>query len=307
MNVRDLQLIVHIADSGSVTGGATQLNMTPATASAALKKLEQQLGVSLFNRSTRGLQITALGEQYLIHCREALVSLNKAKAAINQKPDMLSGTIRISAASDFGRHYLLRWVDEFITLHPQLQVQLLLSDSMADFYHDRVDVALRYGPIEDSSLVAFKITDYRLVLCASPEYLEKMGSPNHPEELINHNCLRYMLAGIPHNHWSFQNQESLFKVKVDGNRVANDADLVRRWAIAGKGVALKSRLDMADALINKQVVELLPQFQTHSTLSMICAHRSQITPAISAFREFLREKCRVLLDKVEEMSAPVPS
>jgi DNA-binding transcriptional LysR family regulator len=111
-----------------------------------------------------------------------------------------------------------------------------------------------------------------------------------------------MLAGIPHNHWSFQHQNTPFKVKVSGNRIANDADLVRRWVIAGKGIALKSRLDMADALINKQVIELLPEYQTLSTLSMICGHRALVTPAITAFRDFLRDKCKLLLKRVETPS-----
>lgn len=299
MNIRDLQLIIHIADGGSVSGGAKQLNMTPATASAALKRIENQLNVVLFNRSTRGLQITALGEKYLPHCRDALESLSKAAATIREKHDALSGELRISAASDFGRHYLLRWLDEFMDVHPRVEVQLLLSDSLADFYHDRVDVALRYGPIEDSSLVAFKIVDYRLVLCASYDYLQTHGYPNHPDDLTKHNCLRYMLAGIPHNHWTFQHRNQKIKVKVTGNRVANDADVVRRWVIADKGIALKSRIDMASALINKQVVELLPEYQIYSTLSMICAHRSQITPAVLSFRDFLQEKCHKLLARTD--------
>ncbi|MGF1761129.1 LysR family transcriptional regulator [Photobacterium sagamiensis] len=292
MNIADLALFVRTAQTSSITASAQQLDMTPASASAALKRLEKQLGVQLFIRSTRKLRITAEGERYLLYCSEALASLEKGKASLNEMQGKIAGEVRLSASSDLGRNLVLPWIDEIIDSHPELSIQLNVGDTLADFYQDKVDMALRYGEPEDSSMVAFPIAKVDRVVCASPKYLAEFDEPRHPKDLYQHNCLLYRIGNRVYDCWTFFDKDGKYDVKVGGNRVSNDADVVHRWAVAGKGIALKSRLDMASDLRSGNVVEILTEYQSPPLgLWLICPNRTQVTPAMLMLRDMLRSKC----------------
>ena len=191
----DLQLFVRAADLGSLSAAARVMDMSPAVASAALKRIEAQLGSRLLARSTRSLRLTAEGEGFLEYARTALASLDEGRRVLARGQDEVSGVLQLSAPSDFGRNLLLPWLDEFQREHPQLTVRLLLGDRIADLFRQPVDIALRYGEPEDSSLVALPVApDNRRVLCASPDYLARKGEPRQLEQLLQHNCLLYMLG-----------------------------------------------------------------------------------------------------------------
>ncbi|WP_017220833.1 LysR family transcriptional regulator [Moritella dasanensis] len=300
MNIQDLTLFVRTAQTCNITASALQLEMSPAAASAALKRLEKQLGVQLFIRSTRKLRITAEGERYLLHCTEALAALEKGKASLNEMQGKIAGEIRLSASSDLGRNIVLPWLDEVMDAYPELSIQLNVGDNLADFYHDKVDMALRYGEPEDSTLVAFLIAKIDRVVCASPAYLAKYGEPSHPNELPQHNCLLYRFGERVYDTWPFvdsaSNNTGKYNVKVAGNRLSNDADVVHRWVVAGKGITMKSRLDMAADLRSGNVVELLRDFNSPPiNLWLICPNRIQVTPAMLMLRDLLRSKCEAEL------------
>ena len=299
MNTADLELFIRVADSGNITSAALELGISPATASAALKRLEQQLDNTLFVRSTRKLRLTDAGERYLPYCRRVIHELSEAQQALNDEKNEISGTLRLSVSSDFGRNLLLPWLDEFLADHPKLQVSLLAGDSLSDFYHDRIDMAVRYGKPEDSSLVAFPICETQRVLCASPDYLNYKGTPQHPRDLADHNCLLYFLGDRAYDQWSFKDHAGeTYKINVRGDRICNDADFVHRWAVTGKGIALKSRLDMIHDLNKGRVVTLLDNFQTEAVqLWLVCPSRKQVTPAVILFREMLRKHCQALLNQ----------
>jgi DNA-binding transcriptional LysR family regulator len=309
MNTADLELFVRTADIGNITAAAVQLDISPAAASAALKRLERQLGIELFIRSTRQLRITAEGERFLLHCRQALSSLDDAKASITEMKGEIAGEVRLSVSSDLGRNLILPWLDEVMDNNPKLSFQLSIGDSLADFYMDKVDVALRYGQPEDSTMVAFKLATVDRVICASPGYIATYGSPKKPEDLLQHNCLLYQLGSKTYNQWELISKnsgntisntddsiKSRSKIKVSSNRMCNDGDIVKRWAVAGKGIALKSRLDLSHDLNAGRVIELMPDYYVEPTsLWLICPNRKQVTPAILLLRDLLREKCQALL------------
>jgi DNA-binding transcriptional LysR family regulator len=309
MNTADLELFVRTADIGNITAAAVQLDISPAAASAALKRLEKQLGIELFIRSTRQLRITAEGERFLLHCRQALSSLDDAKASITEMKGEIAGEVRLSVSSDLGRNLILPWLDEVMDNNPKLSFQLSIGDSLADFYMDKVDVALRYGQPEDSTMVAFKLATVDRVICASPGYIATYGSPKKPEDLLQHNCLLYQLGSKTYNQWELISKnsgntisntddsiKSRSKIKVSSNRMCNDGDIVKRWAVAGKGIALKSRLDLSHDLNAGRVIELMPDYYVEPTsLWLICPNRKQVTPAILLLRDLLREKCQALL------------
>ncbi len=270
MQINDLKLFVRVADCGSITAAATELDISPASASAALKRLEKQLETSLFIRSTRSLRLTDTGERYLIHCRKALADLTLGQQAIDDVKEKISGVVKLALPSDVGRNVLLPWLDSFIDEYPELKLRVHIGDTLSDFYHDKIDMALRSGTPRDSSLVAFKICSARRVLCASPDYIAKRGRVESIDQLADHNCLFFMLDERTHDQWSFTQQGRQFKVRVTGNRSCNDADITRRWAVAGKGVVYKSSLDLGEDIAKGNLVPMLTDYRGKRQISIWC-------------------------------------
>ena len=292
----DLQLFVRAADLGSLSAAARVMDMSPAVASAALKRIEAQLGSRLLARSTRSLRLTAEGEGFLEYARTALASLDEGRRVLARGQDEVSGVLQLSAPSDFGRNLLLPWLDEFQREHPQLTVRLLLGDRIADLFRQPVDIALRYGEPEDSSLVALPVApDNRRVLCASPDYLARKGEPRQLEQLLQHNCLLYMLGTRVHDHWQFNDGKRELGLTVSGNRFSDDADVVRLWAVAGQGIAYKSWLDVAGDVQTGRLKVLLPGLVCErAPLNLLCGHRAQLSKPVRLLRDMLSERCGVL-------------
>ena len=292
----DLQLFVHAADLGSLSAAARVMDMSPAVASAALKRIEAQLGARLLARSTRSLRLTAEGEGFLEYARTALASLDEGRRLLARGQDQVSGVLQLSAPSDFGRNLLLPWLDEFQREHPQLTVRLLLGDRIADLFRQPVDIALRYGEPEDSSLVALPVApNNRRVLCASPDYLARQGEPHQLEQLLQHNCLLYMLGTRVHDHWQFNDGKRELGLTVSGNRFSDDADVVRLWAIAGQGIAYKSWLDVAGDVQAGRLKVLLPELVCErAPLNLLCGHRAQLSKPVRLLHDMLSERCGML-------------
>lgn len=304
----DLALFVRTAELGSLSAAARELDCSPAVASAALKRLEQQLQTRLLVRSTRSLRLSLEGEQYLAHARAALASLEAGRQQLAGGRDRLDGVLQLAAPSDFGRNALLPWLDEFQAEHPQLGLRLLLSDRVTDLFRQPVDLALRYGEPEDSSLVALPVaSDNRRVLCAAPEYLARHAPPRQPEDLQRHNCLLYMLGGRVHERWGFTLGRQTQVLTVSGNRVSDDADVVRRWALAGQGLVYKSWLDVAGDVAAGRLQVLLADWLGEATpLNLICAHRDQLSLPVRLLRAFLQARCSELLRQAPWPSAGEP-
>jgi DNA-binding transcriptional LysR family regulator len=182
----DLQLFIHTADLGNLSKAARQLDLLPATASASLKRLEQQLNARLFVRSTRSMRLTPAGALFLDYSRQALALLQEGQALLNADGPV-SGHLRLSMPSDVGRNILLPWLDAFQKNYPQVTLSLQFSDRVIDLFRDPVDVAFRYGKLDDSTLVSQPLAASRRVLVAAPSYLAQHGRPQSPQDLQNHN------------------------------------------------------------------------------------------------------------------------
>ena len=292
----DLQLFVRAADLGSLSAAARVMDMSPAVASAALKRIETQLGARLLARSTRSLRLTAEGQGFLDYARKALSSLDEGRRLLARGQDQVSGVLQLSAPSDFGRNVLLAWLDEFQREHPKLTVRLLLGDRIVDLFRQPVDIVLRYGEPEDSSLVALPVApDNRRVLCASPAYIARAGEPRQLEQLLQHNCLLYMLGTRVHDHWQFHDGKRELGLTVSGDRFSDDADVVRLWALAGAGIAYKSWLDVAADVRAGRLKVLMPELEgERAPLNMLCAHRAQLSKPVKLLRDMLSECCAML-------------
>lgn len=292
MLLEDLNVVLKIAEFRNITAAATHLNMRTATASAALKRVEQHLGAELFIRTTRSMRLSAAGEQFIPICEQAMGLLGNAKSNLKGNAGVIEGELRLGLSSDLGRNIVAPWLDEFMDCHENVSVKLHLSDSNIDFYRDPIDLALRYGSPDDANLYGFKICDVPRLLVASPDYIKHFGIPQNIDDLRTCNGLFYQLHDKVYSEWELSYQNTPIKVKMKGNRIANDGDLVRRWAVAGKGVAVKSGLDIYDDIIQGRLVTLLPQYTPITTqLWLVCPSRQSITPAVRLLRDTLKQKC----------------
>ncbi|CDG85792.1 LysR family transcriptional regulator [Janthinobacterium agaricidamnosum] len=297
----DLEIFVHALNSRSFSGAARILDISPVVASNAVKRLEESLGTRLFERTTRSLRVTEHGIQYAVYAQAALRSMKDGTAAMSASKKSFGGSLRLALPSDFGRNHLLGWIEEHLEDIGRLEMNISIGDTLFDLHSRPVDLTIRYGVAKDSSLIVLPIaSENRRILCASPAYLNSNGSITRLEQLVQHNCLRFKLDGVVHSRWNFGSGPESIPMVVEGNRVTDDAELVRRWAVAGLGIAYKSRLDVAEDLQAGRLIHVLPDILGEpAPLSMCVVHRSLLTPAVYALIRFLKGRCQL------HLSAPV--
>ncbi|QSX34393.1 LysR family transcriptional regulator [Shewanella avicenniae] len=290
--LQDLQILLETARQGSLSNVARSMDMTPAAISAAIKRVEQQLGTALFVRSTRNLRLTPQGELYLQQCEQALATLEAAEARLHSQQTHLQGQLHLSLPSDLGRHLFMQLLDEFLQLYPKVNLKLQISDHLSNLYRQPLDLLIRYGVPPDSNLISLPlVADNRRVLCASPEYIARHGAPTSPQTLSQHNCLCFMLADRLHNRWQFSRDGEVLSVEVSGDRSADDGEMVHRWALAGVGIAYKSLLDVAADITAGRLVALCDQWQGElAPLNLLVPDRRQLSPLIKTLRQFLLQR-----------------
>ncbi|MGD8110980.1 LysR family transcriptional regulator [Vibrio sp. NTOU-M3] len=291
--LNDLNIFVETSRQGSFSKAANSLDVTPAAVSATIKRLEQQVGFPLFVRSTRNLRLTGEGEIFLEKTQTALGILQEGLDQIACHRGELAGQLYITAPSDFGRNLLLNWIDEFIESHPKVTIKLELSDSLTDMYSKPVDIAIRYGEPADSNLVAIAVcNENERILCASPEYIANHPTITQPQDLIEHNCLCYMVSDTLYNKWTLTQNGHQETLIVSGNPTSNDSEVVHRQALKGKGIANKSLMDISQDILDGRLVRVLPEWDCGPVpLYMMCADRRLLNPTIRKFRDFVQEKC----------------
>ncbi|WP_157270020.1 LysR family transcriptional regulator [Azohydromonas aeria] len=295
----DLLLFVRSAALGSFSAAAREADLLPGQVSAAIQRLEAALGLRLFARSTRSLRLTAEGEQYLPFAQSALDALREGREAISHDPGEVRGVLQVSVSSDLGRNVLLPPLTAFRRAHPALVLRLFLSDQVTDVFRDPVDVALRYGRIEAGSFVALPLAPLnRRVLVASAGYLARRGRPAAPAELAQHDCLLYLRGGRIYDEWGFTDAGGRRReVRVSGPLLSDDADVVRRWAVAGEGIAFKSWLDVRADVAAGRLEVLLPRWAGEATpLHLVCPHRRQFSGAVRRLHEALQAHCAGLME-----------
>ncbi|MCW8125836.1 LysR family transcriptional regulator [Microbulbifer halophilus] len=295
-NLSDLQLFLEAARLGSLSAAARQLERTPATASASLKRLEEELNVRLVERNTRSLRLTPEGLLFRERVAPALALLEDARHSVHFDCADIGGEIRLTAPVDFARQWLRPLMDEFQRQHPQVRFSLLAGDTVRDLVSEPLDLALRYGELPDSALVARRLLDNRRLVVGTPEYFAKHGRPGHPHDLLAHNCVIYMSRGRAFRRWSFQRGRETLVVEVNGDRLCNDGALVRDWVLDGAGLAYKSELDVRKDI---RTGRLEPAFRgwagSPAPLNAVYPGGGPRPVRVRRFVEFLRER----LDRVQ--------
>lgn len=293
--LESLRVFVRVVELGSITAGGRDLRMTPAVASKRIKELERRLNVRLFNRTTRKLTPTEIGNAFYDHARQVVQSLEDAEAAVSSFSQHPHGAVRVSAPLGVGKRILAPLVPEFVDLYPDVSVRLRLSDRKVDIVEDSLDVAFFVGRPPDSNLKMRKIMDTPRVLCAAPAYLERYGAPRTAEDLRLHNCLLLRYPRSPEWYWTLVTADGPLKLEVAGSYDADDGDVLTAWALAGRGIVNKPRFDIAEHLANGALVELLPETPPEPALfGCLYPHRRLQDSKVRLFIDFVLERCRGL-------------
>ena len=231
-----MRTFVAVASQESFTDGAKQLGVSTKLASKYVARLEERLGAQLFNRTTRSVTLTDTGRAYLERCVPLLDQLDEIEGVVQERQSVLAGPIRITAPTGFGSRELIEALRPFQSAHPAVNIELRLSDQHVAIIDEGIDLAIRFGEMQDSSLVARKLKPMRIVVVASPDYLKQHGEPGQPETLATHNCLLQLTSPEPSN-WKFQVDGEPLVVRVDGSFRANSPRAVIHMAVDGLGIA----------------------------------------------------------------------
>lgn len=284
-----LQLFVRIATIGAFGEAGREFGLSPTAVTHRIKGLESELGVALFNRTTRTVALTANGELFLKHTFKILENIEDARSEIAGGKDNIRGQLRIAGSASFGRRYIAPHIAEFLDEYPHVRVKLDLSDKVIDIVEQGFDLALRIGTLSSSSLIASKITDNPRVLIASPAYIKKYGKPKIPQDLTSHNCL---VLGDTRN-WRLRDLHGdIHNVRVSGNFSTNYGEVIAETAIADVGIALKSKWDIEHQLTDGSLVPVLEDYAVDPLWSLWAVRPpAQIAPArVSVFTEFIKKK-----------------
>ncbi|WP_295975349.1 LysR family transcriptional regulator [uncultured Xanthomonas sp.] len=290
-NLDDLAVFVHVVERQSFSAAARDLHLAPKTVSKQIARLEQALGTTLFERNTRNLRITGEGRAIAERARVALAVLEEVQELATGGSQELSGTIRLTAPTPFGRKFVAPAIHDFCRLHPRVGFDLRLSDQVQDLYSGDLDLAIRMGELADSRLVARRVADNRRILAASPVYLKAHGGPAQPEELERHNCLVFAYPGLLQSTWPLRKGRREKPVAVSGTLCSDSGDVLHAWCLAGLGISLRETWDIHEELRDGQLVRVLPDWEaTPSKISIVRARREPVPRRLTAFSDFLLER-----------------
>lgn len=280
------------ADLGSFSAAARELDLTPSAVSKLITRLEDRLGARLFQRTTRKLSLTAEGRAFNERCGSIIDEIRQAEDAVMSLHDRVSGTLRVTTISAFARIQVVKMMPEFMAMYPELRVELELSERQVDLVGEGVDAALVLSDgLTDESLVARRLAVNKRVICASPEYLERHGEPQVPEELLKHNCLTH--SSISHfNDWEFKGEGGGTRtLRVKGNFHTNSASALHEAVRAGLGIARLATYVVQPSLREKAVVPILTEQATDSSsIQLVYPHRRHLSNKVRAFTDFMVSK-----------------
>jgi DNA-binding transcriptional LysR family regulator len=258
---QEMQAFAAVVDAGSFVRASDALAMSKAAISRQVADLETRLGVRLLHRTTRKLSLTEEGDVFYARCKEVLASLAEAEAELTARSGQAVGVLKVSAPVSFGLLQLAGLWAQFMAAHPDVSLDITLSDRMVDLVDEGFDVAVRIARLPSSSLVSRRLSTTRLVLCATPQYLMLHGAPQHPMELAQHQVLAYTLLTTGET-WAFEGPGGAVSVKVTPRMHSNSGDTCRAAALGHQGIILQPTLLVADDLRSGDLVEILPEYRS---------------------------------------------
>jgi len=284
----EMEVFARVVEEGGFTAAAKALSMTPSAVSKLVARLEARLGARLINRSTRKLQLTAEGLTFHEGALRVLADLDEAERSVASCAAP-KGRLRINSSVPFGLHHLLPLIPRFTALHPQVQVDVTLTDQVIDLLDERAELAIRVGPLRPSQLVAKKLGDSRMALVASPGYLAGRGAPQHPGDLAAHDLITFNFARH-RDAWPILVNGERTWLPAHGETMVGDGESAARLAIAGQGIARLSMFHIAQDLAAGRLVEILPDDNPGDveTISAVyVGHAGPLPARVRAFIDFL--------------------
>jgi LysR family transcriptional activator of dmlA len=284
----DLTFFVLLAKLGNMAATARELGVTPPAVTRRLTLMEQRLGVQLVNRTTRRLSLTSEGESYLAQAAHILDSIRDMEESVSSGRAAPKGLLRVNATPGFGRTRIAPLISRFAHAHPDVEVELQLTDRSIGLVEEAYDLAIRFGELPDSRLSARKLMANRRFLCASPAYLKEAGEPTTPQELHRHRCILHRQNDDVYGTWRLQKGKKIALVKVRGAVSSNDGDVVMNWALEGHGIVQRSEWDAAKYLASGRLKEVMPAYSLpDADLYVYYLSRRNLPAKIRAFVDFL--------------------
>lgn len=291
--LQDLEVFVQVVNSGNFAKAAVALEINPSAISRRISQLEDQLGVRLFNRTTRSLSLTEVGKRYFDRCLRILADLEEADREAKYYSEAPQGILHISCSTMFAHRHLLTRIPEFLTHYPRLSIQLALTDDLVDIVGEGIDVAIRIGELADSSLITRRLVSDRRIICATPAYLDRYGMPTTPDDLANHNCLALNAYKTTLNQWRFRDPVGVREISVGGNFTVNSGVALYEALIRGLGIARVSTFLVNQALQSEQLIRILTKYEDENDVGIYAIFPSNryLLPKVQCFVEFLVESC----------------
>lgn len=289
---RSLEVFAVVATEGSFSAAGRRLGLTPSGVSRIIDRIEARLGVRLLLRTTRALTLTAEGQAYLGTARRILADLDDAEQAIADQ-GAPRGRLRVSAALSHGRLCVVPLLGEFARRYPHILVDINLTDTLVDVAGGQADVAIRFGPLADSGLTVRKLGETRRVIVASPDYLERHGTPKTPADLEQHNCLNFNFRRAE-PIWPFREKGREYSLCVKGNIEANNGETLGQLAAAGVGISRVGAFSVADEIAAGRLIPILEQYNPGDVeaIHAVFVGGSTLPARVRVFVDFLVEQLR---------------
>lgn len=257
---KELTTFVEVAQRGSLSAAAREEGITPAMVGRRIDQLEERLGVKLFKRSTRKVTLTPEGATFYEDCHRVLADLRSAEDSLTAGAKSAAGRLIVTVPTAFGRKHVAPHLPSFLATHPNLSIQLHLSERLVDLKNERFDLAIRIADLKSVDLVAVKLARNHRVVCGAPAYLKRAGKPRTIADLSHHNCLVTSTEDGVADNWHFQDKGKPVHVKVNGNLQCNDGEVLTRWALSGEGLALRSAWEVSEEIKRGRLVPVLDEF-----------------------------------------------
>jgi DNA-binding transcriptional LysR family regulator len=282
-----------VARTGNMSAAGREMGLSPAVVSKRISQLEERLGARLFQRTTRHLMLTETGAGYFKRVVDILSLCEEAEDFVSRRNTKPRGLLKVTMPTAFSRQHIAPFLGDFLARYPGIELDVHVSDGFVDIIREGFDLAIRIGELQDSSLVARKLAAENRLLCATPGYLEKHGTPATVAELELHNCI----SSDAHDVWRLDGPEGAANVRPHGNVRSDSGELVREAVLAGLGIGLLSTWDIAPRLKSGELIAVLPQYRGAASVAIHAVYPS---------REFMPAKVNVLIDFLADLYAPEP-
>jgi DNA-binding transcriptional LysR family regulator len=287
--LKQLETFAAAAAKGSLTAVANAEGVAPAVIGRRIDALERRLGVKLLTRTTRRLSLTHEGSAFLEDCQRLLADWASAEASVSAGGVKASGHLRITSPAGFGRRHVAPLMPRFLATHPDVSISLNLSDRVVDIVNESFDCAVRVGDLPDSSLVSARLADNRRLCVATPAYLKRAGTPQHPNELARHECLALSSDASQTRGWSFNVDGEVIYLRPTGRLDCTDGQVLHAWCSAGLGLAWRSAWEVEQEVRAGELVSVLTDFAAPPTgIYAVFPHARHLALRVRLWIDFLK-------------------